>query len=125
MAIVLAVALTRRPAAALAGAAAAALACGALAVVVGPVLVARVAGDPLRLVVGVALLLFGMEWLRKGVLRLAGRRARSDSFAEFVAEREALADDDPPVAGRFDWPAVVAAVKSVPLEGVVVILIVH
>src|SRR6185312_10721437 len=63
MAIVLAVALTRRPADALLG------------------------------VVGVALLLFGMEWLRKGVLRLAGRRARSDSYAEFVAEQEALAEE--------------------------------
>jgi uncharacterized membrane protein len=124
MAIVLAVALSRRPSAALAGAGAATLACAALAVVVGPVLVARVAGDALRVVVGVALLLFGMEWLRKGVLRLAGRRARSDSYAEFVAEREALAEDEPPVAGRFDWPGFVVAFKGVLLEGVEVILIV-
>jgi Ca2+/H+ antiporter, TMEM165/GDT1 family len=124
MAIVLAVALTRRPSAALAGAAAAALACAALAVVVGPVLVAQVAGDPLRVVVGVALLLFGLEWLRKGVLRLAGRRARSDSYAEFLAEREALAEEPPPAAGRFDWPGFVIAFKGVLLEGVEVILIV-
>jgi uncharacterized membrane protein len=124
MAIVLAVALSRRASAALAGAAGAALACGALAVVVGPVLVARVAGDPLRVVVGVALLLFGMEWLRKGVLRLAGRRARSDSYAEFLAEREAMAEVAAPVAGRFDWPGFVVAFKGVLLEGVEVILIV-
>src|SRR3954467_5724649 len=124
MAIALAVALTRRPSAALAGAAAAALACGALAVVLGPVLVAQVAGDALRVVVGVALLLFGMEWLRKGVLRLAGRRARSDSYAEFLAEREALADEPPPAAGGFDWPGFVISFKGVLLEGVEVILIV-
>jgi Ca2+/H+ antiporter, TMEM165/GDT1 family len=124
MAIVLAVALSRRPSAALAGAAAATLACAALAVVVGPVLVAQVAGDALRVVVGVALLLFGMEWLRKGVLRLAGRRARSDSYAEFLAEREALADEEPPAVGRFDWPGFVVAFKGVLLEGVEVILIV-
>src|SRR4051794_31240753 len=124
MAIVLAVALTRRPSAALAGAAAAALACGALAVVLGPVLVAQVAGDALRVGVGVALLLFGMEWLRKGVLRPAGRRARSDSYAEFLAEREALAEEPPPAAGRFDWPGCVVAFKGVLLEGVEVILIV-
>ena len=123
MAIVLAVALSRRPSAALAGAGAAALACGGLAVLVGPLLVARVAGEPLRLVVGVALLLFGMEWLRKGVLRLAGRRARSDAYAEFLAEREALADAPAP-AGRFDWPGFVIAFKGVLLEGVEVILIV-
>jgi Ca2+/H+ antiporter, TMEM165/GDT1 family len=124
LAIVLAVALTRRPAAALAGAAAAVVACAVVGVVVGPVLVAQVAGDPLRVVVGIALLLFGMEWLRKGVLRLAGRRARSDSYAEFVAEREALAEVAPPTAGRFDWPGFVIAFKGVFLEGVEVILIV-
>jgi Ca2+/H+ antiporter, TMEM165/GDT1 family len=124
LAIVLAVALSRRPSAALAGAGAAALACAALAVLVGPVLVARVAGDPLRVVVGVALLLFGMEWLRKGVLRLAGRRKRSDSYAGFVAEREALAEEEPPPAGRFDWPGFVLAFKGVLLEGIEVILIV-
>src|SRR3954470_23174556 len=84
MAIVLAVAVSRRPSAALAGAGAATVSCGALAVVIGPVLVARVAGDPLRLVVGVALLLFGMEWLRKGVVRLVGRRARSGAFPAFL-----------------------------------------
>src|SRR5689334_6438481 len=117
LAIVLAVALTRRPGAALAGAAAATLACAALAIVLGPVLVAQVAGDPLRVVVGVALLLFGMEWLRKGVLRLAGRRKRSDSYAEFVAEREALAEEEPPPEGRFDWPGFVVAFKGVLLEG--------
>src|SRR3954462_2702324 len=124
MAIVLAVALSRRPSAALAGAGAATLVCAALAVVVGPVLVAQVAGDALRVVVGIALLLFGMEWLRKGVLRLAGRRAPSDSYAEFLAEREALAEEEPPAAGRFDWPGFVVAFKGVLLEGVEVILIV-
>src|SRR5918912_4330327 len=81
-------------------------------------------GDALPVVVGVALLLFGMEWLRKGVLRLAGRRARSDSYAEFLAEREALAEEAPPAAGRFDWPGFVVAFKGVLLEGIEVILIV-
>jgi uncharacterized membrane protein len=124
LAIVLAVALSRRASAAVAGATAAVVACGLLGVLVGPVLVARVAGDPLHIVVGVALLLFGMEWLRKGVLRLAGRRAKSDSYAEFLAEREALAEVAPPAPGRFDWPGFVISFKGVLLEGVEVILIV-
>jgi uncharacterized membrane protein len=124
MAIVLAVALSRRPREAILGAVAAAAACGALGVVLGPVLVAQVAGAPLKLVVGVALLLFGLEWLRKGVLRLAGRRSRSDSFAEFVEEREALEAVDAPVPGRFDGAGFVLALKGVLLEGIEVILIV-
>jgi uncharacterized membrane protein len=61
LAIVLAVAVERRPREAVLGAVVAAAACGVLAVVAGPVLLARAGGDPLRLVVGVALLLFGLE----------------------------------------------------------------
>src|SRR3954467_9910978 len=80
LAIVLAVALSRRPSAALAGAGAPPPPCPAPAIVVGPVLVARVAGDALRVVVGVALLLFGMEWLRKGVLRLPGAGGRAGVY---------------------------------------------
>jgi uncharacterized membrane protein len=124
LAIVLAVAVTRRARDALLGALGAVLVCAALAVVLGPVLVERVALAPLRLVVGVALLLFGLEWLRKGVLRLAGRRSRSSSFREFVEERAALEALALPPAGRPDWAARTVAFKGVLLEGVEVILIV-
>jgi uncharacterized membrane protein len=124
LAIVLAVALTRRPRDAVIGALAAVLACGALALVLGPVLVARVSLAPLRIVVGVALLLFGLEWLRKGILRLAGRRSRSSSYAEFVEEREALEAVPLPAQGRPDWAGRTIAFKGVLLEGVEVILIV-
>jgi Ca2+/H+ antiporter, TMEM165/GDT1 family len=124
LAIVLAVALTRRPREAVVGAIAAALVCAALAAVIGPALASGGAGDALRLIVGTALLLFGLEWLRKGVLRLAGRRSRSDSFAEFVAEREALEGVPPPAPGRLDTAGLVIAFKGVLLEGVEVVLIV-
>jgi uncharacterized membrane protein len=124
LAIVLAVALTRRPRDAVLGALGAVLACAALAVVLGPVLISRVALEPLRLVVGVALLLFGLEWLRKGILRLAGRRARSDSYSEFLEEREALEAVALPPEGQPDWPGRTIAFKGVLLEGIEVILIV-
>ena len=124
LAIVLAVAATRRPRDAVLGALAALVACVAVGVVIGPALIGRVAGEPLRLVIGVALLLFGLEWLRKAILRLAGRRARSSSFSEFVAEREALEAEAPPPPGRPDWPARVVAFKGVLLEGIEVVLIV-
>jgi Ca2+/H+ antiporter, TMEM165/GDT1 family len=124
LAIVLAVAVERRPREAVLGAVAAAAACAVLAVVAGPVLLARAGGDLLRLVVGVALLLFGLEWLRKAVLRLAGRRSRSDSYAEFVAERQALEAVPAAPAGSVDWPAAIISFKGALLEGVEVVLIV-
>jgi Ca2+/H+ antiporter, TMEM165/GDT1 family len=124
LAIVLAVAVERRAREAAWGALAAVVACGVLAAVVGPVLLARAGGDGLRLVVGIALLLFGLEWLRKAVLRLAGRRARSDSYAEYMEEREALEALPPAAAASVDWPAAVIAFKGVLLEGVEVVLIV-
>ncbi len=124
LAIVLAVALTRRPRDAVIGAGVAVLACLALGLILGPALIDRIALAPLRLVVGVALLLFGLEWLRKGILRLAGRRSRSDSFKEFIEEREALEAMDLPPAGRPDWAGRTIAFKGVFLEGVEVILIV-
>ena len=124
LAIVLAVGLTRRMRDALLGAAGAVVACGLLAAILGPLLLARVPLEPLRVVIGAALLLFGLEWLRKGILRLAGRRSPSDSFREFVEERAALEEVGLPPAGRPDWAGRAIAFKGVLLEGVEVILIV-
>lgn len=124
LAITLAVALTRRTRDAVIGAAGAVVACGLLAVVVGPVLINRVAITPLRLIIGVALLLFGLEWLRKGILRLAGRRSRSSSFKEFVEEQEIAEAMAMPAPDKPDWAGRVLVFKGVLLEGVEVILIV-
>ena len=124
LAIVLAVGSTRRWRDALLGAAGAAFALAVLAVVLGPLLLARVPLEPLRVVIGVFLLLFGLEWLRKGVLRLAGLRSRSSSFREYVEEREQLEAVALPAAGRPDWAGRAISFKGVLLEGVEVILIV-
>jgi uncharacterized membrane protein len=124
LAIVLAVGVSRRWRDAVIGAAGAVVVLAVVAGLVGPVLLAALPLDLLRTVVGVALLLFGLEWLRKGVLRLAGRRAPSDSLKEYLEEREAMEALPPPAAGAADWPARVVAFKGVALEGLEVVLIV-
>ena len=124
MAIVLAVAAERGRRDALIGAAGAVVLLALAGFIAGPVVLARIPLEPLQVVIGVALLLFGLEWLRKGVLRLAGRRAPSSSLAEYLEEREALHALAPPPPGRADWPARIVAGKGVLLEGLEVVLIV-
>src|SRR3954447_4020721 len=124
LAIVLAVALTRRWSDALIGAAGAGVVCIVLAAILGPVLLASISLDALRVTIGLLLLLFGLEWLRKGTLRLAGRRARSSSLAEFVETQEELSEAPVPPPGEPDWAGRIVAFKGVLLEGLEVVVIV-
>jgi uncharacterized membrane protein len=124
LAIVLAVGVSRRWSDAALGALGAVVLLAVVAAVVGPVILASLPLSLLRSVVGVALLLFGLEWLRKGVLRLAGRRSLSNSLQEYYEERAALDELPRPDPTRPDWPARIVAGKGVFLEGVEVVLIV-
>lgn len=124
LAIVLAVGVSRNWRDAILGAAAALLACTMLAVIGGKVL-SGIPLDELRMVIGVLLLLFGLEWLRKATLRLAGLRARSSARAEYEETiRELTEEEPPPPVDGADWPARLIAFKGVLLEGVEVVLIV-
>ena len=122
LAIVLAVGMARGFRDALLGAFAAVLCVVLLCLAVGPALLAGADLHVLRVIVGSLLLLFGLEWLRKGILRMAGRRARSTSYDEFIEEREALGREG--VDGSVDWAARLVAFKGVFLEGLEVGLIV-
>jgi uncharacterized membrane protein len=124
LAIVLAVGVSRRWSDALIGAAWAVGACAALAILVGPVVLASVPLDTLRLTIGALLLLFGLEWLRKGTLRLAGWRSRSSSVKEYMESQEELHGAPLPPPGQAAWAGRIVAFKGVLLEGIELVLIV-
>ncbi|MFN8218404.1 MAG: hypothetical protein U0R71_17580 [Solirubrobacterales bacterium] len=119
--IVLAVGSSRRWSSALAGVGAALVVLAAVVAIAGPTLVA-IPIDVLRLIVGALLLIFGLQWLRKAILRAAGAKALHDELAVFAAEREAAARA-PAVAG-FDSYACAISFKAVLLEGLEVAFIV-
>ena len=117
--IVLAVGHTRGWRSAFEGTGVALLALAALVGVFGPALI-RVPIDVLRLVVGGVLLIFGMQWLRKAILRASGLKAlhnEDEAYREAVAELEAVA-----TRPDRDRIAFVMAFKGVFLEGLEVVI---
>jgi uncharacterized membrane protein len=122
--IVLATGVTRGWRSALLGAGAALVALAALVVVVGPAVATLIPTEALRLVIGLLLLIFGLQWLRKAILRAAGLKAKHDEEAIFRAEVAALRDAGGVEAGAVDWPGFVVSFKGVFLEGLEVAFIV-
>ena len=78
----------------------------------------------LRLVVGGLLLVFGLQWLRKAVLRASGHKALHDEDAIFAAEVDAAREaGSRQVSWVRDWYAFVLSFKGVVLEGLEVVFI--
>ncbi len=121
--IVLAVGTLRGRAPALAGTVSG-LAVLCLAVLAGGSLLAHLPLRPLQFVVGLSLLLFGLMWLRKAVLRTAGLKPLHDEEAIFEREQAELIAAEPAAPRGFDWLAATVAFKAVLLEGLEVIFIV-
>jgi uncharacterized membrane protein len=121
--IVLAVGTTRSWSSALYGTGAAVLALAALVAALGPALTALPL-DTLRLVVGALLLMFGLQWLRKAVLRAAGLKALHDEEAAFEAETAAARAAGAVRREGIDGYAFLISFKGVLLEGLEVAVIV-
>jgi len=122
--IVLVVGVTINWRSALAGAAAATGALALIVAILGVALVRVIPIEGLRLVIGLLLVLFGLKWLKKAILRYAGLKALHDEeaiYEEQVAEMRARGEHD---STRLDPFGVVTSFKSVLLEGLEVAFIV-
>jgi uncharacterized membrane protein len=120
--IVLAMGTTRNWSSALSGVGAATLALAVIVAALGPALTALPIGV-LRVVVGGLLLIFGLQWLRKAILRSAGLKAKHDELQTFREEAEAARALGGQPAG-FDGYAFTISFKGVLLEGLEVAFIV-
>jgi uncharacterized membrane protein len=118
--IVLAVGLTRGWRAPLLGTLVAIVALAVLVIVFGQLIVTTVSEWALKLLVGTLLLLFGLRWLHKAVLRSAGVVAMHD---EERAYRETVNQLGETITRR-DWVGFILALKGVFLEGLEVVFIV-
>ncbi|MGA8692938.1 MAG: hypothetical protein WB689_03680 [Xanthobacteraceae bacterium] len=121
--IVLAVAIVRGLRPALLGAIAGLAALALIIVALGPLL-DRVPLNVLQIAIGILLLLFGMRWLRKAILRAAGIIPLHDESTAFAKEEAELREQIQRHQRRLDWLAALASFKAVLLEGLEVVFIV-
>ena len=119
--IVLAVGLTRGWRPAFTGSALALALLVLIVLIFGPLL-ALIPIAVLQFTVGVLLILFGLRWLRKAILRSSGWIALHDEAAEFAKETNALKAQA--AERRADFLAGTAAFKAVLLGGIEVVFIV-
>jgi uncharacterized membrane protein len=94
-----------------------------IVIALGPML-ALVPIHLLQLLTGILLLLFGMRWLRKAILRAAGIIALHDEMAVFAKETSHLQDAARRDKRRRDWIAGITSFKAVTIEGLEVAFIV-
>jgi uncharacterized membrane protein len=121
--IVLAAGLTRGWRSSLTGLAAATVVLAAIVAALGPTL-RLVPINALRLVVGALLLAFGLQWLRKAILRASGYKALHDEDEIFAREAQEARAAGTEVRAGLDWYGFTLAFKGVLLEGLEVAFIV-
>lgn len=121
--IILAVATVRGWRPSLIGAAAGLVVLAIIVVVLGPLL-DLVPLQALQFVIGVLLLLFGLRWLRKAILRSAGFIPLHDEEAAFNKETAELRQEQVLRRAGLQWIAGLASFKAVLIEGLEVVFIV-
>lgn len=121
--IVLAAGVARGWRSAIAGLLAGLLTLAVIVAALGPAMSA-IPVDALRLVVGTLLLTFGLQWLRKAILRASGHKARHDETLAFAATLADAQHVGPQRRGIVaDWYAFTLSFKGVVLEGLEVVFI--
>jgi uncharacterized membrane protein len=121
--IVLAVGITRGWRSALIGVGSAVVALAIVVALLGPALT-RVPLNDLRIVVGALLLIFGLQWLRKAILRASGYKALHDEDAIYQRELAEARTAERVMRADLDWYAFTLSFKGVFLEGLEVAFIV-
>jgi len=121
--IVLASGVARGWRSSLTGVAAATVVLAAIVAALGPALTV-IPIDALRLVVGSLLLVFGLQWLRKAILRASGFKALHDEDAIFATELAEAQTAERVERAGIDWYGFTLSFKGVLLEGLEVAFIV-
>ncbi|MEX0683383.1 MAG: hypothetical protein WD472_07995 [Dehalococcoidia bacterium] len=121
--IILAVGVTRGWRSALLGMVTASVALTIIVYALGVSLVNVVPIHGLQVVVGCLLLIFGLQWLRKAVMRSSGLKAKHDEARIYKEEVEQLSPAATPIGG-IDWTGFVVSFKGVFLEGLEVAFII-
>jgi len=122
--IVLAMGMTRGWKSAIAGTVAALVALVAFTAVLGAAVTTYVSESLMQLVVGGLLLAFGLQWLRKAVLRSSGYKALHDEEEEFAEQTAAARQAERTTVAGIDLFGFMVSFKGVFLEGVEVVFIV-
>jgi len=121
--IVLAAGLAREWRSTFQGMAAALVTLAAVTAAIGPALT-LIPLEALRLVVGALLAVFGLQWLRKAILRYSGHAVRHDEVSAYAREVAAARAAQPGSRGAVrDWYAFTLSFKGVLLEGLEVVFI--
>jgi uncharacterized membrane protein len=122
--IVLAVGMTRSWKSTIVGSILALVALSLIVAIAGVSLRNTISKSLLQLIIGALLLVFGLQWLRKAILRESGLKAKHDEESVYRKGQEEARRASHLMRGGLDWFAFVVSFKGVFLEGLEVVFIV-